>query len=168
VTAAQRILVAGIGNIFLGDDGFGVEVVKRLSGLRLPEGVHVRDFGIRGMDLVYALLDEYRAVIFVDAAPRGEPPGTLTLIEPQLRDERRVSIETHGMDPVKVLGLATELGAPRRPTYVVACEPQHVPPGETDAEMSMGLSEPVEAAIDEAVRLVQTLLARLTSVPAEA
>ena len=107
--ATPRILVAGIGNIFLGDDGFGVAVAGRLVGSELPEGVDVADFGIRGMDLAYALQAGYEAVVFVDAASRGEQPGTISVIEPEL-DDGEVAIDTHGMDPVRVLGLARALG----------------------------------------------------------
>src|SRR5947209_15032646 len=101
---SKRILIAGIGNVFLADDGFGVEVATRLSDRPLPEGVQVVDFGIRGTDLVYALLEERDVVIFVDTGPRGGKPGTLYLIEPEVRESGDVTIDTHGMDPVKVLG----------------------------------------------------------------
>ena len=87
---SKRVLVAGVGNIFLGDDGFGVEVVKRLAGRELPEGVEVKDFGIRGMDLAYALQDDYELVVFVDVTPRGEEPGTVYLIEPEIEDDGEV------------------------------------------------------------------------------
>ena len=107
---APRILVAGIGNIFLGDDGFGVAVARRLTRRELPPGVEVADFGIRGMDLAYALQADYDAVVFVDCAPRGEAPGTISVVEPEF-DEDEVVIETHAMDPVRVLGLARALVA---------------------------------------------------------
>ena len=89
MTRPARILIAGIGNIFLGDDAFGVEVARRLVRRRLPDGVRVVDFGIRGLDLTYALLDGYEAVILVDAAPRGGPPGTLYVLEPPAGRSRR-------------------------------------------------------------------------------
>ena len=111
---SRRVLIAGIGNIFLGDDGFGVEVVTRLAGSGLPEGVEVKDFGIRGMDLAYALQDDYDLVVFVDATPRGEEPGTVYLIEPEIEEDGEVSLDTHGMDPVKVIKLARALGATAR------------------------------------------------------
>src|ERR1044072_7226323 len=100
------ILVAGIGNIFLGDDAFGCEVVKRLAGRAWPDNVKVIDFGIRGFDLAYALLDGYDVTILVDATPRGETPGTLYTIEPEV-DEiasiegQGVVVEKHGMNPMK-------------------------------------------------------------------
>src|SRR5829696_9883364 len=118
---SKRVLVAGVGNIFLGDDGFGVEVVKRLAGSGLPEGVEVKDFGIRGMDLAYALQDDYDLVVFVDATPRGGEPGTVYLIEPEIEDDREVSLDTHGMDPVRVIQLSRALGARPTRTLVVGC-----------------------------------------------
>jgi hydrogenase maturation protease len=119
----RRVLIAGIGNIFLGDDGFGVEVVGRLSGRRLPEGVEVVDFGIRGMDLAYALHEDYDLVVFVDATPRGGEPGTVYLIEPEIEEDEPVSLDTHGMDPVKVIRLARSLvvGVGLRPTPTMTC-----------------------------------------------
>ncbi len=104
----RRVLVAGIGNVFLGDDGFGVAVAERLARRELPAGVEARDFGIRGMDLAYALGD-YDAAVLVDAVPRGGEPGTLYVIEPKL-DLPGGQFQAHGMDPVSVLALARELG----------------------------------------------------------
>jgi hydrogenase maturation protease len=154
----RRVLIAGVGNIFLGDDGFGVEVMRRLAGRELPEGVEVKDFGIRGMDLAYALQDDYELVVFVDATPRGEQPGTVYLIEPEIEDNGEVSLDTHGMDPVKVIKLSRALGARPTRTLVVGCEPQVVLGGEGYDEMLMELSEPVRAAVDEAVKLVESLV----------
>jgi hydrogenase maturation protease len=154
-TATTRILVAGIGNVFLGDDGFGVALAGRLAGREPRPGVDVVDFGIRGMDLAYAL-GGYDAVLLLDATPRGEPPGTLYVIEPELDDDDVVP-EAHGMDPVKVLALARALGETPPRTLVVGCEPQtHM--GPEDDEIVAELSEPVRAALDEAERLVQSLL----------
>jgi hydrogenase maturation protease len=155
---SKRILVAGIGNIFLGDDGFGVEVVRRLAGRELPEGVEVVDFGIRGLDLAYALQEEYELVVFVDATPRGQEPGTVYLIEPEIEEDGEVSLDTHGMDPVKVIKLSRALGAGPTRTLVVGCEPQVVVSGEDYDDMLMELSEPVRAAVGEAVRLVESLV----------
>ena len=155
---SRRILVAGIGNIFLGDDGFGVEVVRRLAGRELPEGVEVVDFGIRGLDLAYALQDDYELVVFVDATPRGQEPGTVYLIEPEIEEDGGVSLDTHGMDPVKVIKLSRALGAGPTRTLVVGCEPQVVVSGEDYDDMLMELSEPVRAAVGEAVRLVESLV----------
>ncbi len=154
----KRVLVAGVGNIFLGDDGFGVEVVRRLAEREMPEGVEVKDFGIRGMDLAYALQEDYEVVIFVDAVPRGEEPGTVYLIEPEIEEDGEVSLDTHGMDPVKVIKLSRALGAKSTRTLVVGCEPQVVLSGEDYDDMSMELSEPVQAAVGEAVKLVESLV----------
>jgi hydrogenase maturation protease len=158
---SKRILVAGIGNIFLGDDGFGVEVVRRLAGRELPEGVEVVDFGIRGLDLAYALQRDYELVVFVDATPRGQEPGTVYLIEPEIEDDGEVSLDTHGMDPVKVIKLSRALGAGPTRTLVVGCEPQVVVSGENYEDMLMELSEPVQAAVEEAVKLVESLVERI-------
>ncbi len=154
---SKRILVAGVGNVFLGDDGFGVEVVRRLAGRGLPEGVEVVDFGIRGMDLAYALQGDYEVVVFVDATPRGERPGTVYLIEPEI-EEGEAMLDTHGMDPVKVIKLSRALGARPTRTLVVGCEPQVVVSGEDYDDMIMELSEPVRAAVEEAVKLVESLV----------
>ena len=153
-----RILVAGIGNIFLGDDGFGCEVVRRLAERELPENVEVRDFGIRGMDLAYSLMDPYAAVVFVDAVPRGEEPGTVYLIEAEVPEEGEVALDTHGMDPVNVIRLARVLGAEIPRTLVVGCEPKVVLSGEQYDDMLMELSEPVHRAVDEAVKLVESVV----------
>ncbi len=154
----KRVLVAGVGNVFLGDDGFGVEVVKRLAERELPEGVEVADFGIRGLDLAYALQDDYELVIFVDALPRGEEPGTVYLLEPEIEEDGEVALDTHGMDPVKVIQLARALGARPTRTLVVGCEPQVLVSGENYEDMLMELSEPVRAAVEEAARLVESLV----------
>ena len=158
LVSRRRILVAGVGNIFLGDDGFGVEVVRRLAGRKLPEGAELVDFGIRGMDLVYALQDDYEVVVFVDATPRGEKPGTVYIIEPEIEEEGEVVLDTHGMDPLKVLKLARALGAKPARILVVGCEPQVVLSGEDYDDMLMELSEPVGAAVEEAAKLVESLV----------
>jgi hydrogenase maturation protease len=150
---ARRILVAGIGNVFLGDDGFGVAGAGRLAKQQLPAGVDVVDYGIRGMDLALALLDGYDAAVLLDATPRGERPGTLYVIEPELEDGD-VGIDAHGMDPVKVLALARTMGGEPPRTLIVGCEPG-------DGDEVAALSEPVRAALDEAVRLVESVLGDL-------
>ncbi len=164
VTAAagapvSRILMAGIGNVFLGDDGFGVELAGRLGRQELPAGVDVVDFGIRGMDLAYAFAD-YDVAVLLDATPRGQSPGTLYLIEAELEDAEP-SLDAHGMDPVTVLRLARQLGSTPGRVLVVGCEPATHMTVE-DEEMLMELSEPVRAAMDEAIRMVETLLGELT------
>lgn len=157
---AGRVLVAGIGNIFLGDDAFGVEVARRLARRGLPDGVRVVDFGIRGFDLALALLDDDDAAILVDATPRGEAPGTLYVIEPDLDavDEPGTSgagIEPHSLDPVKVLRLVKALGGRPSRLLVVGCEPATF--GE-EGGGQMGLSAPVAAALEEAVSLIESLV----------
>jgi hydrogenase maturation protease len=157
-----RILVAGIGNIFLGDDAFGVEVARRLSGRDLPQGVRVTDFGIRGYDLAYALLDGYETTILIDACPRGEPAGTLYVIEPDLENlggPEEGAVEAHSMNPMNVLRLAQSMGGPLKRVLLVGCEPGTLGP----EEGQMGLSEPIEIAVNEAVRLVEALLGKILS-----
>jgi hydrogenase maturation protease len=156
-----RILVAGVGNIFLGDDGFGVEVALALSRQQLPEGVSVKDFGIRGFDLAYALLDPWDAVIIVDALPRGEPAGTLYVVEPNLAAaSAETAINPHGMDPVRVLNLAASQGTISAQVLVVGCEPLDF--GD-ELEGRMGLSAPVQAAVEEAAKMVLELAARIAT-----
>ena len=131
----------------------------------LPRGVEVADFGIRGMDLAYAMQDDYDAVVLLDATPRGEPPGTLYVIEPDL-DDVQPTIDAHGMDPVKVLALARTLGVASLPrTLVVGCEPQTRMSAE-DETIVAELTEPVRASLDGAVALVEDLLKDLTSIEA--
>jgi len=157
----MRILVAGIGNIFLADDAFGVEVTRRLAQRELPAGVDVKDFGIRGMDLVYALGEGYDVAVFVDAVPRGAAPGTLFVIEPELELESgEVMLDAHGMDPVKVLSLAGQLGPIPERVLVVGCEPQVQMTGDEE-ELVGEISEPVKAALDGGVELVESVLAEL-------
>jgi hydrogenase maturation protease len=159
--AGERVLVAGIGNVFLGDDGFGVALADRLGRRSLPAGVDVVDYGIRGMDLAYAMLDGgYERVVLLDAVPRGEAPGTLYVIAPEL-DAQAVAVETHGMNPVQVLAMVQALGGTPPPTLVVGCEPARCPSPD-DEEVVAELSEPVRAALDEAVRLVESLLEGLS------
>jgi hydrogenase maturation protease len=153
-----RILVAGIGNIFLGDDAFGVAVVRELVGREVPAGVRVVDFGIRALDLAYALMDGYERVILVDAVPRGEPPGTVYVIEPDVGTGTEAQLaETHGMDPVKVLRLVRSLGGTLPPLTLVGCEPATFG---SDEEPALGLSEPVQAAVEEAVAMIEALIRR--------
>ncbi len=161
---APRILVAGIGNIFLGDDAFGVEVARRLSARDLPPNVRVTDFGIRGYDLAYALLDGYDTTILVDACPRGEPAGTLYVIEPDLKESSssegdQSPADAHTMNPVNVLRLATSMGGPLKRVLLVGCEPGTLGP----EEGQMGMSAPIEAAVEDAVQLVESLITKITS-----
>jgi hydrogenase maturation protease len=160
------ILVAGIGNIFFGDDAFGVEVAQELARRPLAEGVDVVDFGIRGLDLAYALLDDYAAIILVDAVPRGGEPGTLYVLEPSLNDagaadESAAMIEPHALDPYKVLRLARSMGAELKRVFVVGCEPTAPETDDLEMEFTMEMSEPVKGAVLEAIGLVESLIGRI-------
>jgi hydrogenase maturation protease len=156
---APRILIACIGNIFLGDDAFGVEVARRLAGDSWPEGVVLKDFGIRGFDLTYALLDPWDLVILVDACPRGGDAGEVYLVEPDAIpdaiEEGRGSIDAHGMNPMSVLRTVESMGGPPNRILIVGCEPLDLG---SDEEGRMGLSEPVAAAVERAAALVRRLV----------
>jgi hydrogenase maturation protease len=156
----QSTLVAGIGNIFLTDDGFGVEVVNRLSTQTAPPGVRVADFGIRGVHLAYELLDGYDCLILIDAVPMGEPPGTVALIEPDRSqppcgDDDAPVVDAHSMNPDVVLATLAHLGGSVRRVYVLACQPASL-------EEGIGLSPPVAAAVEGATDLCRQLLAGLS------
>lgn len=160
-TETKKVLVAGIGNIFLADDGFGVEVASRLTNQSFPPGVRVTDFGIRGLDLAYALMEAYETTILVDAYPGEGEPGTLFVIEPELNDLNSVGsqqsfVEPHAMNPVNVLRMAASMGGQLKRVLLVGCVPATLGP----EEGQMGLSEPVAAAVAEAVKLVESLVAR--------
>jgi hydrogenase maturation protease len=157
---APRILIACVGNIFLGDDGFGTEVARRLAGRSLPDGVILKDFGIRGLDLTYALLEPHELVILVDACPRGGEPGTVYLVEPDpaewsMPDGAPSHIETHAMNPMNVLRTVKAMGGAPGRILIVGCEPADIG---SDEEGKLGLSDLVEAAVDEAVSLIETLV----------
>ena len=157
MSAPDRILVAGIGNVFLGDDAFGVEVVRELTRSELPEGVNAVDFGIRGYDLAYAIMDGYAATILVDTTARGNPPGTLYLIEldqGELAKLEREVPDGHSLGPLQVLGLVRSLGGEIPGLYLVGCEPAVL---ETE-DGQIGLSEPVQAAVSQAVDMIRTLV----------
>jgi hydrogenase maturation protease len=157
--SAPAILVAGIGNIFLGDDGFGVKVAQRLSQRPFPEGVRVVDFGIRGLDLAYALTDGPQTTILIDACPRGDAPGTLYVVEPDLTslyspNASQIAVDAHAMNTMNVLSMAKSMGAPLRRILLVGCEPATLGP----EEGQMGLSEVVENAVERAVTLTESLV----------
>jgi hydrogenase maturation protease len=151
----MQILVAGVGNIFLGDDGFGVEVVKRLALESVPEGVRITDFGIKGIHLAFELLDKkYETIILVDAAPRGGEPGSVYLIEPDLSEISQNSTQdAHTMNPQTVLDTVRSLGEIPGKVYIVGCEP-------ACTEEGMGLSRPVDQAVEQAVRLILEIVWR--------
>jgi hydrogenase maturation protease len=159
-TGTARVLIAGIGNIFFGDDAFGVEVARRLAQHPFPDTVRVVDFGIRGLDLTYALLDPYEAVILLDAVPRGGKVGTVYVLELEMNQAgvTGAMAEPHSMDPVKVLRMARELGSPIETLLLVGCEPQ---PLADDDEMQMELSAPVQAAVLEAITVVESLVTQI-------
>ena len=156
------MLIAGIGNIFLGDDAFGVEVVRRLADLQLPASVRVADFGIRGFDLAYALQDGYETTILVDASPHGEAPGTLYVIELDLKalDDSEAAqpvVEAHAMNPMNVLRMARAMNIEVKNVLLVGCEPETL----GGDEGQMGLSAAVEAAVDHAVKLVESIVNKI-------
>jgi hydrogenase maturation protease len=148
-----RILVAGIGNVFRTDDGFGCEVAGRLAAHSWPDGVRVVDYGIRGLHLAYDLLEHWDAVVMVDALPDRGAVGSVVVVEVG-PDDRGADpqIDAHGMDPATVLAsLAALGGAPPERTLVVGCQIG-------DTGDGMGLTPCVAAAVDEAVRTVQHLV----------
>ncbi|WP_329053071.1 hydrogenase maturation protease [Amycolatopsis sp. NBC_01488] len=146
-----RVLVAGIGNIFLSDDGFGVEVIKELEAADLPPWVQIADYGIAGMHLAYDLMGGYDTTILLDATPHGRTPGTLSLIEADTDDLATASsIDAHGMQPDAVFRLLRLLGGDAGRVLVVGCEPACLDGG-------IGLSPAVEAAVPAAVRAVTEL-----------
>ena len=158
---SPTVLVAGIGNIFRTDDGFGPEVVRRLAEPAagpLPEGVRVVDYGIRGMHLAYDLLDGYDVLVLVDAMPAGDQPGEVSVLQVGEDDLGTGEFDAHGMDPVAVLANLDQLGGTLPPTYVVGCRPESVEDG-------IGLSAAVAAAVPEAAGTVTRLLAELGSAP---
>lgn len=148
----SRVLVAGIGNLFLSDDAFGSEVARRLAAGPLPESVRVVDYGIRGMHLAYDLLDGYDGLVVVDALPGSGRPGDLSLLEVGPDDLHEAEFDTHGMAPTAVLASLSALGGRLPPTYVVGCQP-------ADLGEGIGLSPAVAAAVDGAVTLVHEVLA---------
>jgi hydrogenase maturation protease len=156
---ADGVLVAGIGNLFLGDDGFGPEVVRQLAAPGcLPPRVRVIDYGIRGMHLAYDLLNGYDALVLVDAYPGNGPPGEVTVLEVGPQDLGTGEFDAHGMNPVSVLANLGQMGGTLPLTYLVGCTPAGV-------EEGIGLSEAVSAAVPEAIDAVRRLVGRL--VPAE-
>ncbi len=148
----KKILIAGIGNIFHGDDAFGVEVARQLASVALPPGVEAVDFGIRSYDLAYAIADGCDAIIFVDAATRGQEPGTLCLLEldPDDLAVASAAVNGHSLNPVAVLQMVRAFGAPLGRLYLVGCEPAVL--DREDGQMM--LSDEVAAAVPEAVRMI--------------
>jgi len=160
-----EVLVAGIGNIFLGDDAFGVEVVNRLRTRALPDHVKIVDFGMRSYDLAYALMEDWDLIILVDALPRGNEPGTLYTMRPELpaTTEAATNLDAHMMNPVAVLQLVRALGGRPASILVVGCEPGNVEP---DEQGTFALSPPVQAAVGEAIRTIGDLISRSKAIAA--
>jgi hydrogenase maturation protease len=150
---SARVLIAGIGNIFLGDDGFGVDVASRLMTRRLPDGIVVADIGVRGLHLAFALLDKPDLLLVVDAVDRGEAPGTLFVIEPRLDGDAPAAADAHGMSLQTVLAALRGLGGEVPPILLIGCQPEFV--GER-----MGLSPAVQEAVAGAVALVERTIAK--------
>jgi hydrogenase maturation protease len=153
----MKILVAGIGNIFLADDGFGVEVVTRLRDQSLGDSVDVVDFGVRGIHLAYSLTDGgYAAAVLVDAVSRGGPPGTLYAIEADLSgiDPAPESVDAHNLTPDAVLAMVRQLGGSIARIVVIGCEP-------ATTDEAMELSAPVAASVDGAIAMIRELVAEL-------
>jgi len=153
-----RILVAGIGNMFFGDDGFGPEVVRHLASPAeppLPDGVRLVDYGIRGMHLAYDLLDGYDALVIVDAVPGTGPAGKVEVLQVGAEDLGHRGggdeLDAHGMDPVAVLRSLSALGGELPPTYVVGVRP-------ADIDDGIGLTEPLAAAVPTAAAAVRSLV----------
>ena len=160
---SKSVLIAGIGNIFHGDDSFGVAVAQKLAACGWPENVRVVDFGIRAIDLAFAFLDGYDLTVLVDATARGDAPGTLYVIEPNvdelLNNAEGACVNSHTLDPAKVLVLAKNMGAQFRRILLIGCEPLSL-----DGEGAlMGLSGAVKAAVDPAVEMIQTLVREFES-----
>jgi hydrogenase maturation protease len=154
------ILIAGIGNIFLGDDGFGVEVARRMLTRPWPAAVRVIDFGIRGFDLSYALQDGYETTILVDAYPHGQEPGTVSVVEPDLEDLAATPgdfVQPHSMNPMNVLRMAKIMNGSMKRVLLVGCEPETL----GGDEGYMGLSEAVESAVDTAVDKIEAIVNRI-------
>jgi hydrogenase maturation protease len=160
---SPTLLIAGIGNIFLGDDGFGCEVARRLAARPLPSQVRVVDYGIRGFDVAFAIMDGVDVTILVDATPRGGAPGTLYVIEPDLSElnaehQREPPIDTHAMNPMKVFQLVRAMGGKFNRVLLVGCEPADFGP---ENEGRMELSPPVAAAVDEAIKIIERLVGEI-------
>ncbi len=163
----MKILIAGIGNIFLGDDAFGVEAARLLMRQSWPAGVSLMDAGIRGLDLTYALMEDYDAFILIDAVPRGEAPGTLYRMEidPASIDEAPIdslavdahALDPHALDPLRVLQTVKAMGGAPKRVLLVGCEP-HPLSEEEQFEGRIGLSEPVQAALPAAVEMTRSLV----------
>ena len=162
MSSQKKLLVAGIGNIFLGDDAFGSEVARQLMHETLPPEARVFDFGIRSYDLVYALMDGYDATILIDITSQGQPPGTVYLIEPDLNQLDQIDepmADAHSMNPLKVLQMLRTFGASPGKLYLIGCKPAIL----ECEEGQIGLSESVSAAVPQAIQMIKSLVKNLLS-----
>ncbi len=154
----MKILIACVGNIFLGDDGFGVEVARRLASRSLPPDVTVKDFGIRGFDLAYALMGSQDLTILVDACAHGFAPGTVFVLEPDPVEDAPKGLELHGINPLNALRMVKSLGGTPGRVLILGCEPAALG---SDYDDELGLSDIVVAAVDEAVDVIEKLVAKV-------
>jgi hydrogenase maturation protease len=162
MSSSSKILVAGIGNIFLGDDAFGSEVARRLMRETLPAQVRVMDFGIRSYDLAYAMMDGYDVTILVDITSQGQSPGTVSLIAPDLNQFNQLDegmADAHSLNPAKVLQMLRAFGSPPGKLYLIGCEPAIL----EIEDGQIGLSETVEASVPQAIELIKSLVNDLLS-----
>ena len=161
-----RVLVAGVGNDLLGDDGFGIAVVRRFSEEGAPEEVEVFESGIAGIRMVQELMDGYEAIVIVDATDKGEEPGTVYLLEVEVPDPEELTEEgrqefladTHLTVPSKALALARAIEVLPPRVYILGCQPK-------ECELGMGLSEPVQRGVAEAIERLRELTTRLKREP---
>jgi hydrogenase maturation protease len=161
-SSKKRVIIAGVGNMFLKDDGFGVEVIKRMTEKKFPEGVEIKDFGTGGLKLAYDLMKGYDGLILLDASQRGEKPGTLYVIEPDEKEfqsslEQGDLIDPHGGDPVTVLRFVKAFGSWPAKVMIVSCEPS------STEEFQIGLSEEVNASVDKAIEFVNEIINEIYS-----
>lgn len=156
-SAKKRVMIAGVGNMFMQDDGFGSAVIQKMLHKKFPEGVEIKDFGTGGLKLAYDLMQGYDALILLDASARGEQPGTLYRIEPDEKDfstdlQQGGPIDPHGSDPVTVLRFVRSIGAWPGKVFIIACEPESID------DFAIGLSKAVTDSVDEAIKLTEEIV----------
>jgi hydrogenase maturation protease len=170
VSAPRKVLVVGVGNVLQGDDGFGVRVAERLAGRTdLPPGVKVMEVGIGGMTLVQELFDGYDTLIVVDAVDRGGEPGTTYLLEAEVpnlaemppEERENFLADMHLATPSRAFVMSRALGVLPSSVYILGCQPAVID------DLVLGLSEPVEQAVEPSVERLVREIRRLTAVPAE-
>jgi hydrogenase maturation protease len=155
-SSKKRVMIAGVGNMFMKDDGFGGAVVRKMMSKTFPEGVELKDFGTGGLKLAYDLMKGYDALVLLDVSKRGEKPGSLYVIEPSesevSADLAESPIDPHGSDPSTVLRFVKAIGSWPGKVLIVACEPGNI------EEFEIGLSENVNASIDKAIEFVDDII----------